>query len=293
VDTKRLALFIQIVDAGSINRAAAAAGLAQPALSQQLAILERELNVKLLNRSTRGVTATPAGEALYARARVILRQMESLRSGLQAGPQPVFGSVGVGVLHTHGLALGAPLLERCLTAYPQVRLCIVEAVGAALLNQLEDGLIDIAVAPVPVPHPKLESTPFMDEELLIVRAAGSGAPPGDTPGLASLRWIFSASQNMALSLLRGALARDGAEPNVVAEVNSLHVLLRAVQAGLGATLLPRAAIEEPLSRGALAAWPFPQGGLRRSVQLSIRREPPPTTAEVAVRALLEDIRLSR
>ena len=79
MDSRRLRYFIQIVDSGSITRAAAVTGVAQPALSQQVAVLEHELKVKLLDRSVAGVTPTSAGRILYARAQTILRQYEDLR----------------------------------------------------------------------------------------------------------------------------------------------------------------------------------------------------------------------
>ena len=77
MDSRRLRYFVQIVDSGSITRAAASSGVAQPALSQQLAILENELKVKLLERSVSGVTPTAAGRILYARAQAILRQFDA------------------------------------------------------------------------------------------------------------------------------------------------------------------------------------------------------------------------
>src|SRR6187402_1836030 len=82
MDTRRLRYFVQIVDSGSITRAAAVSGVAQPALSQQLAILENDLMVRLLERSVSGVTPTAAGRILYARAQAILRQFDDLREAV-------------------------------------------------------------------------------------------------------------------------------------------------------------------------------------------------------------------
>src|SRR5512138_90510 len=93
MDSRRLRYFVQIVDSGSITRAAAASGVAQPALSQQLAILENELKVKLLERSVSGVTPTAAGKILYTRAQTILRQYEELREAVHREVQPLSGVV--------------------------------------------------------------------------------------------------------------------------------------------------------------------------------------------------------
>ena len=73
---RRLKYFVKIVDIGSLTQAAEVLHIAQPALSQQVATLEGELDQQLLIRTKRGVTPTEAGKILYAHARTILRQCE-------------------------------------------------------------------------------------------------------------------------------------------------------------------------------------------------------------------------
>ena len=81
---RHLRYFVGIVDAGSFSRAAESIHVAQPALSQQIAELERELGVTLFVRSARGVQPTPAGKALYNEAQQILRRTEQLSSVIRA-----------------------------------------------------------------------------------------------------------------------------------------------------------------------------------------------------------------
>ena len=97
MDSRRLRYFVQIVDSGSITRAAAVTGVAQPALSQQLAVLEHELKVKLLERSPFGVTPTAAGRILYTRSQAILRQFDELRQAVHREVQPLSGEVTIGM----------------------------------------------------------------------------------------------------------------------------------------------------------------------------------------------------
>ena len=82
MNLRRLQYFVKIVDIGSLTQAADILHVAQPALSQQLAVLENELKVKLLDRSVSGVTPTPAGKILYAHAQTILRQVEDMRQAV-------------------------------------------------------------------------------------------------------------------------------------------------------------------------------------------------------------------
>ena len=135
MDSRRLRYFVQIVDSGSITRAAALSGVAQPALSQQLAILENELKVKLLERSVSGVTPTAAGRILYARAQAILRQFEDLREAVHREVKPLSGTVILGMPPTMLPRFGLPLIERVCTQHPEMHLQIREE-GSVMLNEL-------------------------------------------------------------------------------------------------------------------------------------------------------------
>ncbi|MEY2855228.1 MAG: hypothetical protein RL030_2360, partial [Pseudomonadota bacterium] len=156
METRRLQYFVQIVDAGSINRAAAVIGIAQPALSQQLAILENEMKVRLLNRSTSGITPTEAGRRLYGRAQAILRQVGSLKLELGEAADAIAGVVALGLPPSLGASIGNVLLGQVLADYPRVRLQIVEDGASGLALRLGSGQLDLAVSPVRISDPDLE-----------------------------------------------------------------------------------------------------------------------------------------
>ena len=84
MELRQLAYLIGIVRAGSFSGAASALHVAQPALSRQIALLERELGVLLLTRNSRGIVPTPAGEEFFARAIEILRNVEDSKRELKA-----------------------------------------------------------------------------------------------------------------------------------------------------------------------------------------------------------------
>ena len=83
MDFRHLRSFVRIVDLGSLSRAATSLHVAQPALSQQIAKLEAQVKGQLLNRSSKGVTVTPAGQELYRFAVSILRQVNDAKSAIQ------------------------------------------------------------------------------------------------------------------------------------------------------------------------------------------------------------------
>ncbi len=110
---RRLKYFVKIVDIGSLTRAAEVLHIAQPALSQQVATLEGELNQQLLIRTKRGVTPTDAGKILYTHARAILRQCEQAQLAVHNVGQALSGQVSIGfapgnrcVIHHHALITG-------------------------------------------------------------------------------------------------------------------------------------------------------------------------------------------
>ncbi|BFT82218.1 hypothetical protein GVv1_30100 [Enterobacter pseudoroggenkampii] len=102
MNLRRLKYFVKIVDIGSLTQAAEVLHIAQPALSQQVATLEGEMDQQLLIRTKRGVTPTEAGKILYTHARTILRQCEQAQLAVNNVGQTLSGHVSI------GLAPGTP-----------------------------------------------------------------------------------------------------------------------------------------------------------------------------------------
>lgn len=289
METRRLQYFVQIVDAGSINRAAVATGIAQPALSQQLAILENELKVRLLDRSPTGVVPTEAGRRLYTRAQVILRQVGSLKLELNEAVDAIAGAVAIGLPPSHGRSIGNVLLTRVRSEFPRVRLQIVEDGAAGLASRLRSGLLDMAVSAIRIDAPDLEEHVLLQEELFLVSAPSLQSSHGDLAVLAALPWIVTGSPNAIRGQLSAIFTQVELEPNIVAEINSLPIVIRAVQQGLGVTLLPRAAIGDELRAGTLAVSTFIQPSPQRTVHLYRRLDTSATSAANVVHQMTLEV----
>ncbi|HWL68977.1 MAG TPA: LysR family transcriptional regulator [Geminicoccus sp.] len=111
MDTRRLRYFVEIVDAGSLTRAASRLGVAQPALSQQLGIIEEAVGVMLLTRTPRGVVPTEAGQLFYARAQLILRLSHSIREEVRHLEQHPIDTVSIGIPFSTSHLVSVPLFE--------------------------------------------------------------------------------------------------------------------------------------------------------------------------------------
>jgi LysR family nitrogen assimilation transcriptional regulator len=289
METRRLQYFVQIVDAGSINRAAAVTGIAQPALSQQLAILENELKVRLLDRSPTGVAPTEAGRRLYTRAQVILRQIGSLKLELNEAVDAIAGVVALGLPPSHGRSIGNEVFARIRAEFPRVRLHIVEDGAAGLAGRLRSGLLDMLVSPARIDAADLEEHVLLQEELFLVSAPSLRSCHGDLAALAALPWIVTGSPNAIRGQLSAIFTQAELEPNIVAEINSLPIVVRAVQRGLGVTLLPRAAIEDELRAGTLAVSTFVQPVPQRTIHLYRRLDTSATAAANVVHQMTLEV----
>jgi DNA-binding transcriptional LysR family regulator len=116
---QQLALFVRTVETGSFSRAAREFGLTQPSASRAVAALEERLGVKLIARTTRQLSATDAGEALFARARDALAAVEDAENAAR-GAERISGALRVALPTTYGARRIAPLLPAFLDRHPQL-----------------------------------------------------------------------------------------------------------------------------------------------------------------------------
>jgi LysR family nitrogen assimilation transcriptional regulator len=289
VDSRRLRYFVQIVDCGSITRAAALSDVAQPALSQQLAILENELKVKLLDRSVSGVTPTPAGRILYARAQTILRQYEELREAVHREVQPLSGTVILGMPPTMLSRFGLPLIEKVCTQHPEVHLQIREEGSVVLHELLTNGKIEVAISATR-PDATLAGEEILTEPIIVMYPATWDLPePATLADLANLPWIVPRRPNAIRTLVDAVFASGNLVPNVVVEIDSLHSAIETVRRGLGVGAMTMGVIREDVAAGRLRARPLGSAPLVRSMFLARRRAPGLTPAAQFVFEILRDL----
>ena len=137
-----------MVDTGSLTRAADALGIAQPALSQQVAALEADFGAQLLIRSRQGVLPTPAGRALYRHAQIILQQLKQAHLEVACAAHEVAGLVRIGLPLTAAAVLSVPLLRAAHERFPNVTLDLADGLPGNLLNEFTmNGRVDIGLLP--------------------------------------------------------------------------------------------------------------------------------------------------
>lgn len=242
MDTRRLSAFVKIVDLGSLTRAADNLHVAQPALSQQIAGLESHFRQRLLIRSKRGVVPTEAGRALYRHAQIILRQLGQAQSEVSRGTQSVAGSVSLGLApYSAGASLALPLLQRVRERHPGITLHINENFGGVISELVMTGKMDMALIYQPGPIKGVKFEPMFEEELYLLAAKQMGFGRNKATVLAALAGVpmlLPSRIHTIRQLVDSAFGRAGLELNVVAEIESATTLASAVDAGIGATVLP-------------------------------------------------------
>ncbi|MFJ5700258.1 nitrogen assimilation transcriptional regulator NAC [Arthrobacter sp. NPDC093139] len=250
MDTRKLAYFVQIVDSGSITKAAAALHVAQPALSQQVSALENELKQRLLIRSKQGVQPTAAGHTLYRHAQMILRQVEQARQDVAASGAAPAGRVSIAIApYSMASSLTPQIISEVGRRYPDIVLHITEIYGGVLSEAIKNGRLDMALIYEPGPIRGVQFTTMIVEDLhLIVNARRSIGPEVEGGGVsleeAARHGLFLPEQNHTLrQLVESGLQSKGLQLRLVGEIESVPSLTRLLRADLGATVLPKSAAD--------------------------------------------------
>jgi LysR family transcriptional regulator, transcription activator of glutamate synthase operon len=246
VELRQLVYFEAVVRCGGFSRAAEQLHIAQPAVSAQVRRLEVELGTPLLERTTRRVALTEAGELLLARARSVLEQINGARADLAELAAVLRGHVRIGAT----LVLGSVDLPGSLAEfrrrYPGVTFALRAGLIAELLRGLDAGELDIVLGPL---HPELvagyHARPLVEESLVLVTPPGR-EPPGAGPArLADVRdepFVCLRAGSGLHTILVEAAAAEGFTPRIELETHSPASIRELVAAGLGVALLAASAV---------------------------------------------------
>ena len=190
------------------------------------------------------MTPTDAGRAFFHEAQLVLRHAEqAVRAAQQAR---LTGSVSVGMAPTTAAVLGLPLLRAMRERYPDVRLHVVESLSGHLTAMLNARQLDLAMLFDSQAGRRLSVMPLLEEKLFLIESRHASIDPArkrlSVAQLAGLPLILPTGSHGLRSTLESAFARAKFKPTVIAEIDSLAMLMDAVDSGLGCTLQPWAAV---------------------------------------------------
>jgi LysR family nitrogen assimilation transcriptional regulator len=282
MDIRQLRYFVAIAEEGSLSAAAQRVNVAQPSLSQHVIALESELDVKLLERSPRGVTLTGPGEVLLSHARQIIAAMRIAKEAVrQSGSEPQ-GDVAFGLPSSIASVLSVPLAETIRLELPKVRLRAIDAMSGFIKTWLEAQSVDLGILYDINTVGHLKHRLLMSEELHFFSApdawpfntpAGSPVPLAE---LARVELVLPSPHHGLRIMIDRAIKSHGVVLNIPTEMDGLGQIKTLVARGSGYTILAPAAAIDFVERGELIMAQITEPRLVRPVYL-VRNPAKPVT----------------
>ncbi|MGO9065896.1 MAG: LysR substrate-binding domain-containing protein [Myxococcaceae bacterium] len=288
INLNSLRFFTAVAEHRGFTAAGRHLRVSQPAISKAVRQLEGQLGTQLLVRTARGVTLTEEGTVLLAHAQVLFGEERAAEEALAERRGLSRGSLRLGSSMTVASNFLPPVLGAFHTRHPAIELTLVAANTRAVLEALLANTVELGVVEGPVSHPRVEVSPWLEDELVAVAAPGHP--------LAQVRRLSAARLFQELFLIReeGAGTRDvvlaalrnrQVTPARLFEISENEVIKQLAAAGVGFTILSRLAVQKEIARGELATLSVDDLVLRRTLtwlQVKGRR---PTAAMTEFRSL--------
>jgi len=247
-DPRRLIVFGAVVRAGSFSAAAKELHLSQPSVSRHVAALESECGLQLLERTSRGLRLTAAGNALLDHASALRTELTAVEATLAAFALGERGRVRVAAFPTAAAALIAPALARLRRTHPAVEATLREASRTDALALLRDGNIDVAVVfsagDETTDARTLARHDLFEEEFFVAlpRSHALAARPAvSLKQLSDEGWIVGTAPRPAA--IEAACLAAGFAPRIVATADDQPTIQALVASGVAVTLIPALAAE--------------------------------------------------
>lgn len=244
MELRRIRHFVVLAETLNFRRAAERLHMAQPPLSVSIQKLESELGTKLFVRETTGVSLTPSGKVVLKEARKMLFYEEQIVSAARDSMSGTGGTLHIGFVGTTTFGMLQRLIPLFRAEYPGVELVLKEAASVSIIQQLEDGALDIGLIRTPL-HEPTDATLVQLEQDLFIAALPKGHPLAKQDSL-KLRdlaneFFVMYAQGVAAGLRSAAMLacqHAGFVPRISQQATQVQTLLALVESGLGVALVP-------------------------------------------------------
>ncbi len=275
IDPKKLLYFASVIEHGSLNRAARALAVSQPALSTSMDRLEAEIGMRLLDRSPKGISPTHFGEILYCHARLIREEVQLASRDLMNAREGLVESIRIGSLPSMSGSIIPMAISRWRALHPQGDLQVVENAQFDLLTGLLRRDFDFVIGFTEVfdmLDGLRQQVLFRDRLCVIARA---GHPLHDRPDLSwndlvSFPWISPTSRRTHTVLQHVMSTKDVAPPQQITVCGSVSLLKSLVAESDHLAMLPVYAASAEIAEGRLTALPFDDPFLHRNIAVFFR-----------------------
>lgn len=254
MNLRQLQYFVRVFEMENITRAAESLHVAQPAVSQQIALLENDLGVRLLTRGAKGVHPTQEGTLLYRHAQTILRHVDSTRSLLSKNDDHIAGTVSLGLPSSTARMISLPLMKLVKQECPGVVLEIVDVPSADLTKLVLQGRVDFSLSPDQQPIKGVSTTPLMVEDLFLLTHSSSTLPENglSISSITDLPLMLPSLPNQLRARVDHAFLSARLTYNLFAEASTSAILIPAVRENIAATILPYSAAQPEITGGIIS-----------------------------------------
>ena len=246
-ELRQLRCFVAAAEELHFGRAAARVNMTQPPLSRQIQLLERVLGVKLLDRTSRVVNLTPAGRVFLLEARRILRLTESAALTTRRTASGEAGTITLGFTATSGYSFLPRLISICASRLPNVNMVLKEMVSTEQTEALLTGRIDVGLLRPPIDRAEFTKIRILTEPLVAALPSGDARLQKASLTLSDFDrqpFIMYASEGARYfhDMLVGLFDAHQVSPVYVQFLSQIHSALALVHSGMGAALVPEAAM---------------------------------------------------
>jgi LysR family nitrogen assimilation transcriptional regulator len=289
MDIKQMQYFLCLAQEGNVTRAARQLNIVQPALSMQIAKLEKSLGKQLFHRGSHGMSLTGAGEALALRLAPIVADIDRIRNEMAQLDGKVSGRVNLGMITSAAQSTLPVSTAKIAAQYPEIHLLVCEGYSETMMEWVIAGQLDIAIVNAPARRLALTAKHILDEEMMLAQGVNNRLRLPKTLSFARLREldIVIPSQRHGLRrILNDAAAKAGFYLAPRLEIDTLSAICEVVATTDLVTVLPGIALHPALSAGRIRARRLQNPSIVRSVAWVTN---PRRSVSVAMSAVMEII----
>ena len=270
MDFKQLQYFLCLAREGNVTRAARQLNIVQPALSMQIAKLEKSLRKQLFYRSAHGVSLTPAGETLAGLAGSIMQNVDHARDEMARLDGKISGRVGIGMITSAAQSTLAASSAKIAVQYPEIQLLVCEGYTEVLLDWVATGQLDIAVVNLPPGKSSIAARHILDEEMMLAYGPSNRIElPTVVPyrRLKELGIVIPSRRHGLRRILDATAAEVDFTLNPRLEIDTLSAICEIIATTDLITVLPGIALYPDLSAGRIEAHRLRKPGIVRTIAL--------------------------
>jgi LysR family transcriptional regulator, low CO2-responsive transcriptional regulator len=262
----QLKTLLAVVREGSVTAAADELVVTQPSVSSALAALARELGCELFERSGRGIRLTASGAAFAPYAADVIGLLERGRQAAQEAAEAAAHELQIIAVTTAAESFVPPLMRLFADQHPEIELTLAVGNRHEVLERVLNHSVDVAILGKPPADDRLVAARLTDNEIVCITAPDDpavGQGRQEAVELAGRRWLLREAGSGTRTLNEQFLTERGLDPSTLT-LGSNGAIKQAARAGLGVSLVSRAAVETELASGRLGELKLKDGPAKRS-----------------------------